>query len=189
MKIYLIRHSSTIEWENNIILWLLDWNLSEKWISDAENTWNYLENEKFWIDVIITSKLKRAIDTWKIINKKLKLNIIENELINERWAWNIEGQKENIINWEKYEEDPLELRKHKWWESFIDVEKRVIKFVESLKSFNYNNILVISHSVVILLLIKYYNNFSLKDALKYNINNKIIIIDANTNTIESKLIY
>ncbi|NDK08531.1 hypothetical protein EOM39_04785 [Candidatus Gracilibacteria bacterium] len=189
MKIYLIRHSSTIEGENNIILGLLDGNLSEKGISDAENTGNYLENEKFGIDVIITSKLKRAIDTGKIINKKLKLNIIENELINERGAGNIEGQKENIINWEKYEEDPLELRKHKGGESFIDVEKRVIKFVESLKSFNYNNILVISHSVVILLLIKYYNNFSLKDALKYNINNKIIIIDANTNTIESKLIY
>lgn len=75
MKIFLLRHSETLESLENIILWHLPWNLSKKWILQSEKIWNFLKNENFQIKKIFSSDLKRAKNTTEIINNFLNLEM------------------------------------------------------------------------------------------------------------------
>lgn len=180
MKLYLIRHCETIEWENGIILWHLNWNLSKKWILDAKRIWKFLKNSDFWIEKILTSDLKRAIETSQIINKYLNLKIEKLNILRERWAWIVEWKKENEINWDLYENKKLPYRKHIWWESFLDVKKRAKYFLDNLPEESWN-LLIISHNVFILMLICVLKKITIKKALSIDIKNKIICIDFGNN--------
>jgi broad specificity phosphatase PhoE len=184
MKIFLIRHWATIEWENNIILGHLDWNLSQNGVLQMNLAWRFLSNWNFWIDKIITSKLKRAINSWEIINNFLKLNLEANELLNERWAWIAEWKKENDINWQSHKNLPLLKKKHKWWENFEKVNQRILTFLGTLNKKKNENLLLVSHSVIIYLFLAIYHNSSLEEIFKININDKIICINLETKNVE-----
>ena len=183
MKIYLIRHCDTIEWENGIILWHLNWNLSKRWIFEAERIWKFLKNSDFWITKFLTSDLKRAIDTSKIINNYLSLEIEKLNILRERWSWIVEWKKENEINWELYEKKKLPYRKHYWWESFLDVKKRANYFLSNLYTNDWN-LLIISHNVFILMLICIFKQITIKESLKIDIKNKIVCIDLKNNYLD-----
>lgn len=184
MKIFLLRHSETLESLENIILWHLPWNLSKKWILQSEKIWKFLKNENFQIKKIFSSDLKRAKNTTEIINNFLNLEIKFLKILRERKAWNIEWKKENEINWEKYEKKDFNYRKHFWWENFLQVKKRAKKFLKKIRKNEKKNILVVSHSVFILLLIWIIKNISIKESLKINIKNKIISIDLKNKKVE-----
>jgi probable phosphoglycerate mutase len=190
MKIYIIRHSETIEWKNNIILWYLWWNLSEVWIGDSHKLWNFFNLKDFNIKKIITSALKRSIDTGNIINEYLKVDLFCDNLLNERNSWVAEWKNESEINWELYETKQLIYRKHIWWESFIEVRNRAKKSYEKFNAYNTNDsILIITHSVFILMLLSIINKISIKNALKIDIKDKIVVFDTLKKTIEFIKIY
>ena len=85
-KIYLVRHGETIENKNNIMIGNSTekgiGNLTEKGIEQATLLSEYLKS--FSIDLIYSSTLKRAVDTAKIINKRIKTNIVLNTYLDER---------------------------------------------------------------------------------------------------------
>lgn len=185
MKIYLIRHSETIESLENIILWQLPWNLSEKWIFESKKIWKFLkENQKiFQIKKIFSSDLKRDKDTAEIINNFLDLEIKFLEILRERKSGIAEWKKENEIDWEKYEQKSLAYRKHKGWESFLEVRNKAKDFYKNIFS-EKENILVVSHSVFILMFLSFFKKISIKDSLKIDIKNKIICVDLENKKIE-----
>lgn len=183
MKIYVLRHTDTIEWEKWIILWSIWWNLSESWISKANYIWKFLKESKFWVKRIFTSDLKRTIDTWNIINKYLNKETNQLQILRERSAWKQEWKSQDNIDWGIYEKKSLIHRKHIWGESFLDVKKRAIAFLSNLDK-NNDSCLVISHSVMILMLISIIKNLTIKESLKINIKDKLICIDFESNNID-----
>lgn len=76
MKIYLIRHSESIDDIEDCYGGIADFDLSENGIKKVEK----YEIENFGIEKIYTSPYKRAYQTAKILNKKINadLEIIEN---------------------------------------------------------------------------------------------------------------
>ncbi|MFH8132552.1 MAG: histidine phosphatase family protein, partial [Candidatus Aenigmatarchaeota archaeon] len=67
MKILLVRHAETEGSEKGIFLGSIDESLNEKGRKQAEKLAERLKKEK--IDVIFSSKLKRAKETAEIINR------------------------------------------------------------------------------------------------------------------------
>ena len=182
MKIFLLRHSETVESKKNIILWHLNGELSKDWIDNSVEIWKKLKELDYWFKFIISSPLKRAFDTSNLINKYLKLNIKTDDLLIERWAWIAEWISEAGIDWTQYESKKIAYRKHKNWESFFDVRKRVKIFLNKINEWAWP-VLIISHSVFILMMIWLVSKFKISKSLKINIKDKLICIDLKNNKI------
>lgn len=89
MKILVTRHGQT-DW--NILRKLqgqTDIELNDTGRKQAEETGKRIKDEK--IDLIITSPLKRATETARIINKSVNANVIEDTRLAERMFGNNEG--------------------------------------------------------------------------------------------------
>lgn len=182
MKIFLLRHSETVESKKNIILWHLNGELSKDWIDKSLEIWKKLKELEFWFHYIISSPLKRAIDTSNLINKYLKLNIKIDNLLIERWAWSAEWLSESDIDWNQYETKKIAYRKHNNWESFYNVRKRVKIFLHKIEEWM-SPILIISHSVFILMMIWLISKLKISTSLKINIKDKLVCIDLKNNKI------
>lgn len=133
MKLILFRHGETKEGKKNIILGKLPGNLSTKGIRESKKIATAIKKMNINPSLIISSDLKRAKDTAKIISKIIKLPIRYEKLLRERSASVVEGKNEKNIDWDTYEKKPLEIRKHKGGESFSDVKKRAKKFIKKVK--------------------------------------------------------
>ena len=89
MEILLVRHGQT-EW--NLLKKVqgkADVELNEQGIKQAEETRNYLKNEK--IDLILCKKKKRAMQTAEIIKQGRNIKMIIDERISERDFGEFEG--------------------------------------------------------------------------------------------------
>lgn len=115
-------------------------------------------------DVIISSPLKRARQTAEIVNEKLGLKIIENDLLKERDFGNLEG-----LTWEEFSEQyPNEASKNhidfqpelEKGERIEDVEKRLREFINWLKTSGYKNPLIVTHAGVIRVIERKLNNLT-----------------------------
>ncbi len=176
MKIYLTRHTETVEEKKWVILWQLWWNLSKKWENDALKVWFFLLKSNIVIKKIYSSPLRRAIDTAKIINTFFNINLEKKDILKERSAGIAEWKSENEINWYDYEKIEKKYRKHKWWESFLEVKERANIFLKSLK-YKKENILVVSHNVFICMIISIVSNISIEKALNISLRKKLVCID------------
>jgi len=90
----LVRHGqSTYNLENRFTGWK-DVPLTSKGVDEAKNAGNILKESNIVFDLAYTSKLKRAQDTLDIILNQIdiKLDIIENEALNERDYGDLIGQ-------------------------------------------------------------------------------------------------
>ena len=163
MNIIFLRHGKTIEWSQGIILGSLPWTLSREWIQDIKRIWNTLLKD-YTFSSILSSEQKRAYDTAKIISSLFHVPIIQNALLSERRAGCAEGKKENEIDWETYERKPFQYRKHRGWESYIDVKKRARQFIHSLSLQKDEDILIISHSAFIAMCISFLDSLPLEEA-------------------------
>ena len=175
MKLIFMLHCPTIEWEKWIILGSLDWNLDTNSVEEYKDFCREI-NKKYFPGLIISSSLKRAIDSAKIFQEISKKEIIINSLCNERKSWVAEWKNINEIDWESYERLPISKRKHKWWESFKEVKERAKKFLEEIKKHSKDNIIIISHSVFILMIIAEIKKIPIKEALKISLKERIIEI-------------
>lgn len=187
-NIYFIRHGET-KW--NTIGKIQGWKdsrLTDLGIKQANKAAEYLNKyESTNIDIIYSSDLSRAYDTAEIINNKLKLDIIESELLRENSFGIWEGKtKEDILefdskgyeNWLRIpEESSIEDG-----ETLDELRKRVKKFLDSIV--DYENILIVSHSVTIKMLILVLLNMDNKHFKNLSMNNtgisKIEVKDYNT---------
>lgn len=110
--------------------------MNNSWLSWLKSRYNSVEeykdfcreiNKKYSPELIISSSLKRAIDSTKIFQEISKKEIIINSLCNERKSWVAEWKHINEIDW-KTMKNYLSQKKHKWWESFKEIKERAKNF-------------------------------------------------------------
>ena len=177
MKLIFVRHGETQEGKKGIILGSQDEHLTRQGKKEMRRIAQELKAKKITPDIIISSPLKRALDSATIISQTIKIKMVTDSLTRERAAGIAEGKSDNDIDWEAYEKKPLLERKHKGGEQFTDVYKRAEKFIQRLqKRYGTETILVISHSVFILMCIALLKKKSIAYILKHKPKERIIII-------------
>ncbi len=184
-EIYFIRHGQSIaQEEGKSAGQSYNVSISNFGKKQANVTGKYLLkiHKKNKFDIIISSKLKRAIKTAEIINDSLNLKFIKTELINELNQGIKEGKtnkefSETKIGFNYYKMkniDPLNMALDNFELSQKDFEKkygvfdakketyeqinnRIDKFIKYLDELNANKIIVVTHGGFMLAFMSYLN--------------------------------
>ncbi|MFA5141855.1 MAG: histidine phosphatase family protein [Candidatus Woesearchaeota archaeon] len=160
-RLYLIRHGETLENEAGIMIGTGPGNLSEKGITQTKMLADHLQ--KFDLNLIISSPLKRARETSEIINRSLNLPVIFSDIIVERELGELSGIMRS--DWERLwemQEDKINFRPA-GGESYMDILTRVKLFLEYISGLNEENILVVTHGRFLKILL---NHLKGEDLLK-----------------------
>lgn len=176
-KLILVRHGESELNMENIFFGHLDPKLTEKGQGQAQKTKEILSNIDY--KEIYSSPLKRAAETAEIINiKKNDLNLVDD--LKELNFGILEGLTyEEILK--KHPEDALEWKEnwqtydYQTGESVQQLQKRCVKFVESL-DFSKGNIVAVCHWGVINCILSHYFSGELKGYWKYAPNYAGIIV-------------
>ena len=160
MKVYVIRHGQT------------DWNLAQKTQGKTDIELNQtgieqaqkpkVEINKYNIDLIYCSPLKRAKKTAEIVNEDKKCNIIYEKALEERGFGDFEGKtkdeiKEMIDDWETIHDYKLNSTERNI-EPIKDVCNRVWNFLDEIKTKEAGkDILIISHAGICRAINAYFN--------------------------------
>ncbi|MEM7818630.1 MAG: histidine phosphatase family protein [Candidatus Aenigmatarchaeota archaeon] len=155
MRILLVRHAETEGNRKGIFLGSIDESLNENGRKQAEKLAKRLKKEK--IDVIFSSKLKRAKETAEIINKYHNLPIKFDELLKERNFGIFQGRpKEEFFNALKESGKEFHEFLPEKGESCQEVQNRSIKFFNKVvKKYQNKTVLVVTHASVIVELLFY----------------------------------
>ncbi|MDP0488754.1 MAG: histidine phosphatase family protein [Fusobacterium sp. JB021] len=181
-KIILIRHGETDMNKDNLYHGILDPELNNTGIKQAEKAYDIVKNLDY--DKIFSSNLKRAYETAEILNYK-NLNIEISDKIRELNFGIFEGLSYNQIS-KKYPKE-LEIATKNWktydfktGESPLVLQKRAVEFINSLdKNLNY---LIVTHWGIICTVLSYYFSGNLDAYWKFKVNNcGIIIIEFDEN--------
>ena len=146
MILYVVRHGETIRNKLGLIQGQTEWNLTEKGIKDAEELRDIVD--KLDIDVVISSPLKRAVDTASIITSdKYPINI-DDRIIERDWGM-CEGAHIEEVDTVKCWNFFINTDDNKI-EKVQDLLARVSEFLEDIKvKYHDKNVLVVAHSAVI----------------------------------------
>jgi len=171
-KFILLRHGES---ENNVLKIKAGgsnkYGLTKKGVKQCEAVAKDLKNQE--IDFIITSPIKRAKQTTEIINKKLKLEVTENNLVKEYdfGKWNGCSHQDLVGKDDLYDKYiKLDYGKERYnfvfggdGESRQDVEDRVRKFVnECTQKYSGKNILVVAHGGINAMFNRVINEYSIE---------------------------
>jgi len=152
MKLILIRHGKTKE--DNVILGHLPGHLSEIGKEEAKRIAKTIKTSKLNPEIIISSNLNRAKETSEIISQEIKIPIEFSNLIIERGGGIVEGKKDE------------------------DAEEFLNKILDK----PYKSILIVPHNVFLCMLLSVYYELPIKEALQYNLKNKVLILDTDKKT-------
>lgn len=153
---YFIRHAESAANDKNILASQLDFPLSERGEKDISIIAKRFQ-EKYSIDYIVSSPLKRALQTAKAFSDIYNLEIKPvNHLIEQNLGIYAGMTYDEIKTAKGYEHD----RTKRWeWvpekgESYQMISQRVLPFFEQFNSQTYNNknILVVTHAVTMRLI-------------------------------------
>ena len=146
MNLYVVRHGQTIWNLENRVQGITDIPLTEQGIKDAEELKELVKSLN--IDVVISSPLKRARETAKIL-VDFKLPINTDDRIKERdWGMNEGAKIDEVDRWDCW--DVILNTKVQNIESIQDFMYRVSSFIEEIKiKYKDKNVLVVTHSAVI----------------------------------------
>lgn len=146
MILYLVRHGETEKNQYGLVQGQTEADLSEKGIKDAEELQELIASLN--IDVVISSPLRRAIDTAKIItNNKYPINI-DDRIIERNWGM-CEGisieEVDTVKCWNFYiNTDDNRI------ETVQDFMKRLSEFIEDIRlKYQDKKVLVVTHSAVL----------------------------------------
>lgn len=146
MDILITRHGQT-EW--NVLKKVqgkADIDLNDNGKNQAELTAKKLELEK--IDLIISSPLKRALQTAEIINQSKNIQIIIDERISERDFGEFEGKETADFNFEEFW-SYKENKEYERAENIKDFFDRIYKFLDEIKeTYKNKRILIVTHGGV-----------------------------------------
>lgn len=165
MNLYVVRHGSTNWNDKGLVQGKSNIPLNKNGIKQALLAKEKLKDISF--DICISSPLKRAFETAKIITNK-KCKIITSDLLLERNMGEFEGKYHTLYtkcNYWNYKEN----NSNKKVEPVKELFNRTKKLIDELKNKNYNNVLLVSHSATI-------------RAINYN----IIGYDEDTNFLDFK---
>lgn len=150
MRLVFVRHGDT-EMDVNEYVQPMANPLSAAGILQAKEVANRLT--EYNVDLILSSPLPRTRDTATIINETLHKELIFNDLLAEvKWPTELEGEKLNdtkVVEYRKLrnENNAAGLAWHySDEENFIDLKARARKLLEELNELKGENILAVSHS-------------------------------------------
>lgn len=146
MNLYVVRHGETIWNQEKRVQGITDIPLSDKGIEEAKELKELVKSLN--IDVVISSPLKRARDTARIlIDSKLPINT--DDRIKERdWGMNEGALIDDVDRWDCW--DVILNTKVQNIECIQDFMYRVSSFIEEIKEKHKDkNVLVVTHSAVI----------------------------------------
>ena len=146
MTLYVVRHGETIRNKLGLIQGQTEWDLTEKGIKDAEELRDTVD--KLDIDVVISSPLKRAVDTASIITSdKYPINI-DDRIVERNWGM-CEGAHIEEVDTVKCWNFFINTDNNKI-ERVQDLLARVSEFLEDIKvKYKDKNVLVVAHSAVL----------------------------------------
>ena len=156
--IYFVHGTTTDNLEHKSTGWL-DGNLSEKGIEQSIRLREKINLNE--IDLVISSDLKRAIDSAEYTFTNLK-EILHDRRIRECNYGDLNGQNTSLVKYEEHIENEFPNG-----ESLKDVEKRVRNFCEYLlENYNGKTIALVSHKAPQLALEVITKNISWEQAIK-----------------------
>ncbi|MDD3284200.1 MAG: class I tRNA ligase family protein [Patescibacteria group bacterium] len=174
-ELYVMRHGATDWNKEGKIQGKTDVPIDEDNVKNIEKIAENLKNEKF--DIIISSTQKRARQTAEIINQKLNITLLTNELLVERDYAGFEGKEAKKVakEYPEYKNNKIKFDIPGEEESYDDMKKRVEKFLEYINK-NYSNkkILIITHNAVIRTFNIIINELNDEEASKYKLQHEKI---------------
>jgi len=154
MKLILVRHGETEENSNHIISGIDESKLTKKGIGQARNLGKELK-EKYKIDIIFCSPLKRCVNTLENILEEYPFEgqIFMSKLIEERDFGEYTGMEDVLVDWDDINKIN-KINREMGVESLPELEKRINLFLEDLKLEDEDSIiLAVSHDWAIRMMI------------------------------------
>ncbi|OPZ85859.1 MAG: Phosphoserine phosphatase 1 [Firmicutes bacterium ADurb.Bin419] len=167
MKIYITRHGETQWNKKGLMQGWKNSDLTEKGIENAKRLGESLKDINF--DVIYSSPLDRAIETAKCINGESNTKIVLIESLKEMGFGIWEGMEHSKIKelypeqYTNFWERPHLYKPQENGESFEELLVRVKKAWDEILKAGGNNILIVTHAVVLKTLYTIIKNLELKD--------------------------
>lgn len=184
MKLYLTRHGET-EWNvHSRIQGQTDTALNETGIRQARELAERLKKERLAIGRIYTSRQLRAYETAQIVAELLGLNVIVKDGLEEinlgKWEGYTWKQVRELFH-EEYE-DWHENRRYQvppGGESYQQLLERLIPVLHSIIKEEQEDVLVVTHSAVIMTLLSYIYEKPFEDMVKNfkTKNTEIVMIE------------
>ena len=168
MKIYVTRYGQSTLNESNKVSGISDVSLTTQGIYQAELLSQKLKSKK--IDIIISSPLKRAIETSNIISKECSIDVIIDDRLAEQNYGDFEGV--DRTNPDFLENKMNFAQKYPNGESTLQVVHRVYNFLEEIKTLsNYERILIVSHGGICRVINTYFSDMTNSEFFNYRLNN------------------
>lgn len=168
MKLYVARHGQTIWNVQNKVCGITDVKLTEKGVEQAKKLAYEVQN--YNVDMIISSPLKRAMETSKIVAEKCNIAIqIEERLIEQNYGIyeGIDRKNEEFLNNKRN----FAYRYPKG-ESMMQVAYRIYGLIDEIKEkYPEKNILIISHGGVCRIINTYFKNMTNEEFFDYTLAN------------------
>ena len=159
MKLYVTRHGQTDYNKDEIILGVTDLPLNETGLAQAAELAENAEKLGY-IDIIISSPMKRAFTTAKAVADRCGLEIITEERLRE-WDYGeyegksrfTEGFAENKVN--------FGVRMGRSGESLLQLSHRVYSVLDEIKAkYRDKNVLVVCHGGICRVIETYFNDLT-----------------------------
>lgn len=141
MIIYITRHGETIWNKKRILQGHKDSPLTLKGINTAKRKGKALSRKG--IEIIYSSDLGRCVQTSEIINQWLRVKLIKTPKLRERNFGDLNGQPGKKVKEKLDLSDPNEKAPN--GESFNQLKKRIITFIQSLTNKKFRKILLVTH--------------------------------------------
>lgn len=168
MTIYVARHGQT-EWNaENKVCGITDIALTERGIAQANDLADQIKEKN--IRIIISSPMKRAVTTSRIISEKCHIPMmIDNRLIEQNYGI-YEGVDRNdelfLANKRNF------AYKYPNGESMMQVAVRVYTFLDEVKKqYDGENVLIVSHGGVCRIIKTYFSDMTNEDFFHYTLKN------------------
>lgn len=167
MKILFVRHGESIDDIEDRYGGCADFDLTEKGkkqVSESAEKISTLE-EKF--EVILSSPLKRALQSAEIISNKLDIEVEIFEYLKER---NLNGVLTGLVRSEAKKKYPDQVRKHESWEYVDgserteDMNDRVKTAIKVLLKMKYNSLAAVTHGLFLKTFFKEIMNINISKA-------------------------
>lgn len=180
MKLFLIRHGQT-DWSiNGKIQGSCDIELNATGIKQAEDLSNRILEEKYNFSKIYSSSKIRAAKTAEILSKVTNVEYVLIDGIEEINFGEWEG-----LSWKEIEEKyPIEYEewlvnrrytKPPKGESYQDMLQRVLHTINQIMNENSENVVIVTHSAVIMCIQCYLTNTPFEDMRKFKVDNASVI--------------
>lgn len=168
MKLYVARHGQTVWNAQNKVCGVTDIELTEKGMEQAKKLAHMVQN--YEIDMIISSPLKRAVETGRIVAEKCNIAMQIEELLIEQNYGIYEGVDRKD---ERFLSNKRNFAyRYPEGESMMQVACRIYGLLDEMKEkYQGKNILIISHGGVCRIIRTYFKDMTNEEFFHYTLEN------------------